>query len=141
MPLRLNQSSFATALLMLAVGCTGRVAGPDRAATSAHARSVRFVGRAEIAATPARNAEDLLQRVRPQLLLPRAVRGRGVLAYATPIVYVNDVRQGGLEVLHHLPVQPIIEVIYLPAVDADRMLVGRHPAGAIVVRTRAERSW
>src|SRR5687767_4239412 len=133
MPLRLMSASVATALLMLAVGCSGRMAGPDRAATSGPTRSLRFIGRAEIAATPARNAEDLLQRVRPQLLLPRAVRGRGVLTYATPIVYVNDVRQGGLEVLHHLPVQPIVEIIYLSAVDADRTLVGRHPAGAIVV--------
>jgi hypothetical protein len=56
--------------------------------------------------------------------------------HSTPVVYVNDVRQGGVEVLRHLPVHSILEINFLPAVDADRTLIGLHPAGAIVVRTR-----
>jgi hypothetical protein len=129
--------SLTALLLILAVGCGGRMARPEAAELPGRERSPRLIGRAEIEASPARNAEDLLRRVRPHLLLPRAVRGRGLLVHATPVVYVNDVRQGGLEVLHHLPVHPIVEIVYLPAVDADRTLIGLHPAGAIVVRTRA----
>ena len=129
-------SPLTALLLVLAVGCGGRMVRPE-AASPGRERSLRLIGRAEIEATPARNAEDLLRRVRPHLLLPRPVRGRGLLVHATPVVYVNDVRQGGLEVLHHLPVHSLLEISFLPAVDADRALVGLHPAGAIVVRTRA----
>jgi len=129
-------SPLTALLLALAVGCGGPMVRPEAAGSSGRERSLRLIGRAEIEATPARNAEDLLRRVRPQLLLPRPVRGRGLLVYATPVVYVNDVRQGGLEILHHLPVHAILEINFLPAVDADRALIGLHPAGAIVVRTR-----
>jgi hypothetical protein len=129
-------SPLTALLLILAVGCGGRTVRSRTAGAPEHERSLRLVGRTEIEATPARNAEDLLRRVRPQLLLPRPVRGRGLLLYATPMVYVNDVRQGGVEVLHHLPVHSILEISFLPAVDADRTLIGLHPAGAIVVRTR-----
>jgi hypothetical protein len=97
---------------------------------------VHFIGPDEVRATSARNAEDLLQRLRPQLLLPRAARGRGDGAQATPIVYFNDVRQGGIETLHLVPIQSIVAITYLPAVEADRTLVGPHPAGAIIIHTR-----
>jgi len=130
-------SSLAALVIAFAVGCGGRIVRPENTAPAHRVRSPRVIDRTEIATTPARNAEDLLQRARPQLLLPRAVRGRGLLLYATPIVYVDDVRQGGLETLHHLPVHSIVEIVYLPAVDADRTLVGLHPAGAIIIRTRA----
>src|SRR5215207_9358078 len=133
-------SSLAALLIAFAVGCGGRMVRPEVTAPAHRARSPRVIDRAEIATTPARNAEDLLQRARPQLLLPRAVRGRGLLLYATPVVYVDEVRQGGVEVLHHLPVHTIVEIVYLPAVDADRALVGLHPAGAIIIRTRATSS-
>jgi hypothetical protein len=129
-------SPLTALLLVLAAHCGGRVVQPEAAGYSGRERSLRVIGRAEIEATPARNAEDLLRRVRPHLLLPRPVRGRGLLVHATPVVYVNDVRQGGLEILHHLPVHSILEIAFLPAVDADRTLIGLHPAGAIVVRTR-----
>jgi len=130
--------SFVAALLIaFAVGCGGRMVGSEGTAPAHRARSPRVIDRAEIETTAARDAEDLVQRARPQFLLPRAVRGRGLLLHATPIVYVDDVRQGGVEVLHHLPVHSIVEIVYLPAVEADRTLVGLHPAGAIIVRTRA----
>jgi len=129
--------SRAVLPIVLAVGCGGRMARPNGAEMPERARSPRVIDRAEIAATPARDAEDLVQRARPQFLLPRAVRGRGLLLHATPIVYVDDVRQGGVEMLHHLPVHSIVEIVYLPAAEADRVLVGLHPAGAIIVRTRA----
>ena len=130
-------SPLSALLLVFAVGCGARSARPEGTGLPGHQRSLRVVGHEEIEGARARNAEDLLQRVRPHLLLARPVRGRGLILHATPIVYVNDVRQGGLEVLHHLPVHGIIEISYLPAVDADHALVGRHPAGAIVIRTRA----
>jgi hypothetical protein len=135
----LTTSSLAALLIAFAVGCGGRMVRPEGAAPANRARSPRVIDRTEIATTPARNVEDLLQRARPQLLLPRAVRGRGLLTYATPIVYVDDVRQGGLEMLHHLPVHSVVEIVYLPAVEADRVLVGRHAAGAIIIRTRSAR--
>ena len=132
-------SSFALPLLALAISCGGRTVRPEAMSMVDRERSPRVIGRTEIAATRARSARDLLQRARPQLLLPRAVRGRGLLLHATPLVYVDDVRQGSLEVLDHLPVHPIVEIVYLPAAEADRTLVGLHPAGAIVIRTRSAR--
>jgi hypothetical protein len=128
--------AFWLVLAVGAAGCGGRAARPEQMPTRSRERSVSFVARDEIAATAARNAEDLLQRLRPQMLLARVAHGSGSGTSATPTVYVDEVREGGIEVLQLVPARSIVDVTYLRAVEADRRFVGRHPAGAIVIRTR-----
>jgi hypothetical protein len=134
MPLRLVASPLVAGLMVLAIGCLQSAPRADRPGRSSD--GMRVIGHDEIRATPARNAEDLLQRLRPQWLLPRVARGRAHPAQTTPTVYVNDVRQGGIDVLHLLPTERIVAIICLPAVEADRTFTGSHPGGAIVIRTR-----
>ena len=89
----------------------------------------------EVGATAASSAEDLLRRRRPHLLLARALHGQPNVE-GTPLVYVDDVRQGGIGVLGMVPAQRIIDVRYLPWMEADARYPGSHPAGVILIRTR-----
>ena len=97
--------------------------------------SVQFIAPSEVAATAASSAEDLLQRRRPHLLLARALHGQPSVQ-GTPLVYIDDVRQGGINVLGMVPAQRIIDVRYLPWMEADARYPGQHPAGVILIRTR-----
>jgi hypothetical protein len=96
---------------------------------------VQFIAPTEVAATAASSAEDLLRRRRPHLLLARALHGQPNIE-GTPLVYVDDVRQGGVGVLGMLPAQRIIDVRYLPWMEAEARYPGNHPAGVILIRTR-----
>jgi len=97
--------------------------------------SVQFIAPYEVAATAASSAEDLLRRRRPHLLLPRAMHGEPSRE-GTPLVYIDDVRQGGIGVLGLVPAGTILDVRYLPWMEADARFPGRHPAGVILIRTR-----
>jgi hypothetical protein len=97
--------------------------------------SVQFIAPYEVAATAASSAEDLLRRRRPHLLLARALHGQPNIE-GTPLVYVDDVRQGGIGMLGMVPAQRIIDVRYLPWMEAEARYPGRHPAGVILIRTK-----
>ena len=97
--------------------------------------SVQFIAPYEVAETAATSAEDLIQRRRPHLLLARALHGQPSIE-GTPLVYVDDARQGGIGVLAMLPAQRIIDIRYLGWMEAEARYPGRHPAGVILIRTR-----
>jgi hypothetical protein len=101
--------------------------------------SVQFIAPSEVAATAASSAEDLLQRRRPHLLLARALHGQPSVQ-GTPLVYIDDVRQGGINILGMVPAQRIIDVRYLPWMEAEVRYPGQHPAGVILIRTRRSTS-
>ena len=123
-----------TALGSLAACAGGSVHGVG--VTEVRRSSVQFIAPYEVAATAASSAEDLLRRRRPHLLLARALHGQPNIE-GTPLVYVDDVRQGGIAVLGMVPAQRIIDVRYLPWMEAEARYPGRHPAGVILIRTRA----
>lgn len=103
--------------------------------TSGSFGSSRLISASDIGRSGSYSAEELVRRTRPQLLLPR-VSGRhpGRGAY-TPIVYVDGLRQGGIEVLHLIPVSSLREVEYLPEALANVRFHGAHAGGAIVLTT------
>lgn len=103
--------------------------------TDGRTSSVQFIALYEVKATAASSAEDLLRRRRPHLLLARALHGQANVD-GTPLVYVDDVRQGGINVLGMVPAQRIIDVRYLSWMEADARYPGQHPAGVILIRTR-----
>jgi hypothetical protein len=127
-------SLAALAALGSLVACAG---GPVHGVgvTDVRASSVQFIGPYEVAATAASSAEDLLRRRRPHLLLARAPHGQPNVE-GTPLVYVDDVRQGGIGMLGMVPAQRIIDVRYLTWMEAEARYPGRHPAGVILVRTK-----
>jgi hypothetical protein len=134
---RIVSSPLAALIVVIsAAGCTGGAAIDHSAQVPSpqRGRSMRFIGRDEVISSSASNAEDLLQRVRPQLLQPRPARGGAGHTYATPEVYVNDIREGGLEVLHLVPASSILDITYLTPLEANIRFTGYHPGGAIVIR-------
>jgi hypothetical protein len=136
LPRTVSSTLAALIVAISAAGCSGgtSIDRSSQAPVPRRARSMRFIGRDEVLAASARNAEDLLQRVRPQLLEPRAAQGGAGPAYATPLVYVNDSREGGLEVLHLVPANSILDITYLTPLEANIRFTGYHPGGAIVIR-------
>ena len=133
---RIVSPRFVALLPLVVLG--GMIAcahAPLRVAADHRASSALFIAPYEVESTAASSAEDLLRRRRPHLLLPRAMHGSPARE-STPIVYLDDVRQGGIEVLRLVPAGRIVDVRYLPWMEADARFTGRHPAGVILIRTR-----
>ncbi|TVP46946.1 MAG: hypothetical protein EA350_06180 [Gemmatimonadales bacterium] len=90
----------------------------------------------EIEATTARDAYELLERLRPQWL-----RGRGSTSFrdprpALPVVYVDGIRTGGTETLRRIDTGGILSMDYLGAADATTRFGTGHAGGVILVRLR-----
>jgi hypothetical protein len=97
----------------------------------------RYIGVGEISTIhEVANAEEVIRRLRPELLRPRRTHSGFQTAYATPIVYLNGLKIGGLETLSTIPASVLQDVRYLSEVEAGIRFMGVHPVGAIVIRTR-----
>ena len=136
----------AVAAALLVGGCAATTARPDVALRSDVARAdvaaqsvsrSRYIGLAEISTIhEVANAEDVIRRLRPELLRPRRTHSGFQTAYQTPIVYLNGLKIGGLETLLTIPASVLQDVRYLTEVEAGIRFMGVHPVGAIHVRTR-----
>jgi len=126
---------------------TGACASASRTGTTTTSRAgssdhlsmtpARYViARGEIAQVGAISAEELIKRVRPNLLTPRRSRSRVDMTYYTPAVFVDDVRVGGVEALRSYPASILRDVRYLTETEANLRYLGVYPAGVIVLRTR-----
>ncbi|MGH7501832.1 MAG: hypothetical protein ACREL7_08760 [Longimicrobiales bacterium] len=80
-------------------------------------------------------AYEIVERLRPAFL-----RGRGQTSLSSdsqfPVVYVDGMRQGGLDSLRRVAAQDVGEIRYLTARDATTRYGTGHPAGVIEVVTR-----
>jgi hypothetical protein len=117
----------ATALLLLVAGCAS--AGAER-----DGRSDRIT-REQLAEMPSFTAYEVVQRFHPTWL-----RARGSTSFgggpAPVIVYVDQVRAGGVNELRNLRASEIEEIRYLDASDATLRFGTDHGGGAILVETR-----
>jgi len=75
------------------------------------------------------NAYDAVIRLRPHFLRS----GLGVPE--PPVVYLNDMRQGGPDQLGSIPVSVILEIRYFTPINADLQFHTYNPGGAIAVIT------
>lgn len=110
-------------------------------ATSAggRARGARDVITAqEIAATTAQDAYELIARLRPRWLQSRGAASIRDPTPQLPVVYVDRIRMGGLEVLRNLNATDILELRYYSAPDATTRYGTDHAGGVIEVYTRRE---
>lgn len=123
--------SILVLLLLAGTACTGTRSGvrgsnPDR------------ISRAEIEASSAQDAYELVQRLRPRWLQTRGSRS---LTMSTGIlVFLNDSRLGGLESLRQISKNGILSIRYLDAAQAIAELPGigsEHAEAAIVVSTQS----
>ncbi len=87
-------------------------------ATSEQSKGSKSSGRdlisaEEIAQTTAKNAYEAIQLLRPNLLRNRGSRGRGVAI--EPVVYVDNLKYGGMRALYDISSVTIEKIQYLKA--------------------------
>jgi hypothetical protein len=116
---------------------TPTVLASDQPATPRR-RSINTILPEEMAATTATNMYDALIQLRPQWFTN--VRRRGLTSRdqagvaAELIVYVDGVKQEGVESLRQLAVIGVLEVTYYDAATATNRYGTGHSAGAIAIR-------
>ena len=85
----------------------------------------------EISNAVVSNAYEAIKLLRPHLLNYRGVRGRNIAI--EPVVYVNNMRYGGLNSLHNINASTIKEIKYLHPNDATTLFGIGHMGGALVI--------
>lgn len=80
--------------------------------------------------TPGQSLYDAIRFLRPQFLTPR---GGGTST--EPVVYVDNIRRGGIDSLNNLFVSQVSEIRYMSASEATTRFGTGHPGGAILVKT------
>lgn len=80
--------------------------------------------------TPGQSLFDAIKFLRPQFLTPR---GSG--ASMEPVVYVDNIRRGGVSTLNELFVSQVSEIRYLSSSEATTRYGTGHFGGAILVKT------
>ena len=118
-------------------------ASSGRARPAVATSSPDVVTAVEIAATPAQNAYDLVNRLRPRWLQqPRAASiSGGRVRNQVIVVYLDGARLGGADALRSISASGIKSMRYYDAVRAAAVLrdPGTEPiAGAIVLTTGSE---
>jgi hypothetical protein len=90
----------------------------------------------EISRASGMTAYDVVQQLRPQFLrirTGRSVQGSGQIE---PVIYVDNIRSGGLAALRDIRAESVEEIRYIGASDATTRFGTGHMAGAILVRLR-----
>ena len=89
----------------------------------------------EIAATNVATAFEVVERLRPQFL---RTRGPSSALLETRItVFQDNMNLGGIDMLRQIRAADVQEIRYLSASDATTRFGSGHPAGAIVVTSKA----
>lgn len=90
------------------------------------------------ATTDARDAYELVRRLRPNFLNVRATGNSGVTSRVKQtdiLVYVNGAERGSLETLRTIPSHAVLEIRKLSAADAVTQF-GKDQNGVIMVKVR-----
>ena len=132
--MRLRVTSVVIAVLaVVAIACTGARPGSG-------ARSQNLITRAEIEeqrSAGVRDLQELVERLRPRWLTIRSERSLQLQTIV--LVYLNNARLGGIEVLRGYPISDgILSLRYLDSAQAG-LLPGAgsaHVEGAIVISTQ-----
>jgi hypothetical protein len=115
-----------------ACGATGAADGTtERPAPRA---SATFISSDEVRASNAANAFELIQTARPGWL-----RKHGAVSFRMDgdvLVYLDDVRLGGLDALRSQPISGIDSIRFLDAPTASARFGLSHPHGAIQIAPR-----
>jgi len=121
--------------------CAARAANPftdpDPSVTSEGPRSPDELLRGEIETRGSNDltAMALIRRLRPAWLRARGQDSLSGRNTTYPVVYVDDIRHGGLDTLHDIPASEILSVRFLGAADATTRWGTGHPSGVINVVT------
>lgn len=125
--------SFAILLTLLVAGC----AGGRAVRTNAPPANPRLITVQEIEKSYARDAYEVVSRLRPNWIAPRGPQSFQDPTAGQVNVYVEDLRVGGAEVLRRIHVSAIASIEYLNDIQASaRYGVAARGGGAILVRNR-----
>lgn len=124
----------AASALFLVACASGGGAGPS--AVSARPGSGDVITTEEIASLDVSTATEVVRRLRPHWL-----RNRGPVSLSgggggTPVVYIDEVRAGGLEALDRITVNIVQEMRFISGQDASVKYGLNHGGGVIMVVTR-----
>lgn len=120
---------LVAALSLLLVACAS-----DPAARTTH-RDRNLITAEEIAAEPITTASELIERLRPAWLRSRGPTSIRSGTPSLPIVYIDEVRTGGLETLYRISTQIIREVRFINGRDATTKYGLDHGGGVIMIAT------
>ena len=121
-------------------GGSGSGAQPETAAPATRTRgSSNLITEAEISSAAYQNALEIVQNLRPQMLIPRGAGSdaSGLSAASIPIIiYMDDVRLGEPSSLTNIPATRVKEIRFLNARDATTRFGTGHSSGVILVTTK-----
>lgn len=120
------RKAIAALALVIAASCSQTSQTPAGARSSSNLLTGR-----EIATTPAVDAYDAVQRLRPNFLRSRSTAST---SNAYPVVYVDGLRKGGLEYLRVIRAAEVAEIRYLSAIDATTRYGMNVEAGVLDVK-------
>jgi hypothetical protein len=95
-----------------------------------------LIGPDEIEASTTTNAWDLVSQVRPNWLRGRGTPSLRDSQIPLPVVYLEDRRQGDLDVLRSFPTGGIAELRYINATTATTRFGNGHAGGVIQIVPR-----
>ena len=87
------------------------------------------------ATVPGWSAWDLITRLRPHFLTSKSAQTLREREPVEPVVYLDEMAQGGLESLKTLPISQIRSIQLLSSYDATTRYGTYMAGGAIVIRT------
>jgi hypothetical protein len=123
---RLGMLLVAGAVLLAACG-GARTQGPSIS---------NIITSEEIRESSGRTAHEIVQQLRPQFLRVRGSRSISGSQVSEPVVYVDNIRMGGLSALREVRASAIEEIRYIGAADATTRWGTGHMGGAILVILR-----
>lgn len=95
-----------------------------------------LIGLDEIEASTTTNAWDLINQARPNWLRGRGTPSLRYTEVPLPVVYVEDRRQGDLDVLRSFPTGGIAELRFINATTATTRFGNGHAGGVIQIVPR-----
>lgn len=135
----MRTTRLVLAMLVIATACSSG-GGMQSASGNVRRGGSNYITNEEVlsAGGGIANAFDLINRIRPTMLRPRATSfGVNNESVTHPVVvYSDDVPIGTVDALRSIPVGHVYEVRYFTATDATQRWGTGHPSGAIQVITR-----
>jgi hypothetical protein len=125
---------LALCLPIALAACSSTGATDGTAERPARRASSTLIPSEEVRASNAANAFELIQSARPGWL-----RKQGAVSFRMDgevLVYLDDVRLGGLDALHSLPLSGIDSIRFLDSTTASARFGLSHPHGAIQIAPR-----
>ena len=126
---------LALALQIALAGC-GRAAARDWEDLGFRDRSVLMAEEIQMQKAGAWTAYDVIARLRPEYLRSRGASSLRTTTPATAVVYLDEMKYGGLNSLKSLSADQILRIEYINAADATTRFGTDHLGGAILITTK-----